>query len=88
MYSNKNKLALQAVGFGLKLIFTRPLQAISELWDWLITPLANEQLQRIKNNSLPAELRLAYQRDWNFTTLSEIRAEAGRKGGKANSKQN
>lgn len=85
---NKNKLALKSLMFGLKVIVTRPIRSLTELWDWAITPLANEQLSREKQNYLPTELANAYNRDWNFTTLSEIRKLAGQKGGQANSKQN
>lgn len=83
MTQNKNKLALKSLFFGLKTITTSPLKSITELWDWAITPLANEQLAREKQSYLPPELRQAYTRDWNFTTLSEIRSQAGRKGRQA-----
>lgn len=80
---NKNKLALKSLLFGFKVIFTRPLSSLKELWDWAITPLADEQLNREKQCTLPPELANAYTRDWSFTTLSDQRKAAGKKGGEA-----
>ena len=76
--NNKNLLALKSLLFGLKAIFTQPITSLVDLWDWAITPLANEQLAR--QNTIPVELKKAYYRDWTFETLSDVRRQAGKKG--------
>jgi hypothetical protein len=83
---NKNLLAIKSLGFGLKILFTSPIQSLSQLWDSIITPLANEQLAR--EERIPPELKNAYARIWTYDTISDVRRESALKRWNAKSMQN
>lgn len=85
---NKTKLALLAVKEGYVSIFFVTLKYFSKFYHWCISPLVKDGEKIQRQNSIPESLRLAYTRDWDYTTLSEIRAEAGRKGGEAKKSKN
>jgi hypothetical protein len=80
----KTKLALLAFARATKQLITNPLRFAVSIFDTLITPFAQYEQEVQKTSSIPEELKFAYQRDWTYTTLSDIRAEAGRKGGSKN----
>lgn len=84
----KTILTLKSLGRATKQLITNPIKFCVSIYDSLITPFAQYEQDLQKTFNIPDELKYAYQRNWSYATLSDIRAAAGRKGGKTSSKQN
>lgn len=91
-FRTKLKLTASGVGHATKTLLTNPIKFVGNLIESAITPLADEELNRIQSLNVPEEHKFTYQRNWDYPvykSLSQIRSEAGRKGGKVSkNKQN
>lgn len=94
--SKNIQLATLEIGHATKTMFISPYHFFISLINSAIEPIAQERIERLshqKSLEFPDWAKNTYTRDWNFEDaqtkreyISQVRSEAGRRGGKVSKK--